>query len=151
MKYKMSYLTDGTKVKITDELFNQLKRWETENTEVTDYFKDELKKQDNEWINKNRQYQRNNTSLDSLISEGFDFIFIDSTDLVEEILIKKERKKSVDYILNSCTKMQKRVFVLYFFYGLGYREISRIERKNKDTIKYSIKKVLQMLKNSEQL
>jgi hypothetical protein len=28
MKYKMSYLTDGTKVKITDELFNQLKRWE---------------------------------------------------------------------------------------------------------------------------
>lgn len=33
-----------SKLKITDELFSQLKKWETKNIEVTDKFKEELKK-----------------------------------------------------------------------------------------------------------
>ncbi len=148
MKYKMSYLTDGTKVKITDELFNQLKKWETENIDVTDYFKDELKKQDNDWINKNRQYQRNTVSLEALMSGGFDCFFIDNSSYIEKLLLTRERKVNLECILTSCSRVQRKRFVLYFIY-VSYREIARIEQKNKDTVKESIEKVIEMLKNGE--
>ena len=56
---------------------------------------------------------------------------------------------NLECILTSCSRVQRKRFVLYFIYGLSYREIARIEQKNKDTVKESIEKVIEMLKNGE--
>jgi len=60
MTYKISYLSNGNKVKITNTLFYQLKNWEVENILLQDKFIAELKSQDNEWINSNCNYYRYN-------------------------------------------------------------------------------------------
>jgi len=75
IKYKHSYLTDGTKVKITEQLFNQLIEWENEGYEFHFHYIDLLKKQANDAINKDRVFYSHNTSLDEEIERKNSNIF----------------------------------------------------------------------------
>ena len=75
IKYKHSYLTDGTKVKITEQLFNQLIEWENEGYEFHFHYIDLLKKQANDAINKDRVFYSHNTSLDEEIERKNPNIF----------------------------------------------------------------------------
>ncbi len=143
IQYKISYLTNGTKVKITNELFRQIKQWETEGMDISTRFLDELKSQDNEWINKRRQYYRYTTSLQSLTDKE----------------INKEKHKSADSRLmftqalsrlNCCTSKQRKRFLLFYYYGFSYRAIAEIEGKNICSIKKSVQKAVNLLTNDEQ-
>ena len=64
INYRKTYLTDGTQVKLTEELYQQLKQWEQEGYDIPFQYSDMLKKEDNEMINANRQYYRHNIPLD---------------------------------------------------------------------------------------
>ncbi len=120
IQYKISYLTNGTKVKITNELFKQIKQWETEKNDISTQFLDELKSQDNEWINSKRQYYRYTTPLQSLTEKE----------------INKEKHKGADSRLmftqalsrlNCCTSKQRKRFLLFYYYGYNYSQIAKIE------------------------
>jgi len=145
MKYRLSYLSNGRKVKITYELFNQLKVWEEERIYIEDAFKDELKRQDDRWINQSRSFYRNNLSFDYLSARGKEFPSIrqDEYPLADDIL------KRVYEVLAHCTELQKLRFIKHFFYGMSYHAIAKQEHRNKDTVRDSVKKAVQMLRNYE--
>jgi len=103
IKYKVSYLSDGTKVKITEELFNNLKVWEAQGYEIEDKFKDELKKQDDVWLNSHRQYYRNSSSLDAETEKENpnQSILLDTSQYVENIVLQNEREQIIYSIKNA--------------------------------------------------
>jgi|GEM_PF-1632953 len=149
MKYRLGYLSNGSKVKISDELFNRLKQWEEKNIVIADSFLDELKMQDNNWINKNRSYYRKNTSYDCLKSMGIEFVskYNQSSKIYE--LSAGNLLSIVFEVLIHCTELQRQRFIKHFFYGMSYHAIAKQERKNKDTVRDSVKKVVKMLRNYE--
>ena len=54
--YRKAYLTDGTQVKITEELFQQLKTWEQEGYAIPLAYSDMLKNEDNDMFKARRNY-----------------------------------------------------------------------------------------------
>ena len=147
--YKIHYLTDGTKVKITSQLFNQIKQWETEGVHIDSSFLDELKKQDNEWINNTRNYYRNSIAIESLPHQVLNqqkelqiknFQNISINKIILEDIIKK---------LSICTKTQRRRFLLHYYYKLSYMEIAELEGRSKYSIRDSVQKAVEMLTNKK--
>ena len=149
LQYKISYLTDGTKVKITNQLFNQIKLWETEGISIESTFLDELKIQDNNWINSSRSYYRNTIAIESL---SIQFVNQEKTLRIKGFQEKSDNRILLESILvklSKCTKTQRRRFLLYHYYGLGYTEIAQIEGKNECSIRESIEQALKILTNNE--
>lgn len=145
--YKVSYLSNGTKVKITNELFNQLKKWEVENADIPNSFLDELKMQDDEWINNYRNYYLKNTSLNTLINLRIDLksSVYTTNQSVEQICITREAIANITVILEKCTIIQKRRFIKHFVHKLSYSEIAIQENVSKIAVQKSINKVLKLL------
>ncbi len=152
IKYKVSYLSNGTKVKITGELFNQLKQWEMQSIHIPTRFKNELKIQDNDWLNSNRQYYRNNASLDLLIEKNvmFESNLGRKAVSIERIVFCRELIAIVFNILGNCTLTQKRRFIKYYICGFSYKEIAEHEHVSRWAVQRSVKKAVQMLTNCEQ-
>lgn len=150
IKYKINYLSDGNKVKITNELFNQIKQWDAEGIIITSEFLDELKIQDNNWINSMRRFYRNTVPIESLSYQVINQaktlrIKNFQNDCNEKILLKCILSR-----LSQCTKTQRRRFVLHYYYDFSYEEIGNIEERSKITIRESVKKAVKMLTNNEQ-
>ena len=132
ISYKKSYLSDGTKVKITHELFNQFKRWEISCVHIVDSYKDELKIQDNRWLNSYIGYYKKFTSLG----------LFEDTDSVE--LITESNKfdlRIIKDVLRKCTKLQRERFIKHFVLGYDCSEISNQEGKSQRTVQYSIEQI----------
>ena len=145
IKYKISYLSDGTKVKITNELFRQLKRWEVEGTSISTRFADELKEQDNEWINNYRTYYTFFESLEAQRDGMYEY-YISNEDLpIEKKLLNNELVKSVLNILKNFSETQKRRFIKHFVYEMSYKEIAEQEAVIRRAVNKTIKEVLKLL------
>jgi RNA polymerase sigma factor (sigma-70 family) len=141
IKYKISYLTDGNKVKITSQLFKQINEWENEGIKLSSEFLDELKRQDNEWINSIRQYYRYTVSLQSLSQKA---VNKEKSLRKEEIIIKADRRllfRQVIKWLDSCTSKQRRRFLLFYYYGFSYSEIGKIEGCSVYAVRKMVQKV----------
>ena len=153
IKYKTSYLADGTKVKITKELFNKLKAWEVQGEEIEDKFKDELKKQDDMWLNSHRQYYRKSVSLEAETEKDNpnQSILLDAGQDVENIVMQNEREQIIYSILDECTETQKRRFIKYYYLHLSYSAIAQQEGCTKRAVGNSIKSAEQMLIKSGNL
>jgi hypothetical protein len=149
MKYRISYLSNCNKVKITNELFLQFKKWEIEGVALSKSFSDELKLQDNEWINNTRRYYSHNTSFgnfDSYIA-ALNLHCINDLPSTTELAIRRETISIISSILSKCSYIQRRRFLKHFYYGLSYDEIASQENVNKNTVRRSIKKVKDLIKN----
>ncbi len=118
MIYKISYLSNGTKVKITNELFNQLKTWEMEGVMLPIAFVDELKIQDNAWINSNRNYYMH---INQYEPQSYQLSM--HPPLVSHIL-NREKLHQIYQILKTCSGRQKRRFIMHFYYGYSYSDIA---------------------------
>ena len=153
IKYKVSYLSDGTKVKITEELFINLKMWEAQGYKIEDKFKDELKKQDDVWLNSHRQYYRKSSSLEaeSEKENPNQSILIDSSQNIEDIVMQNERDQIIHSILDECTETQKRRFIKYYYLHLSYSAIAKQEGCTKRAVGNSVKSAEQKLINSGNL
>ncbi len=147
IKYKISYLSDGTKVKITEELFNNLKTWEAQGYEIEERFIDELKKQDDVWLNSHRQYYRNSSSLEAETERENPnrAILLDPNQNVENIIMQNEREHIIHSIIDGCTETQKRRFIKYYYLHLSYSTIAKQENCTKRAVGNSIKAAEQML------
>ncbi len=141
MHYKISYLTNGTKVKITSQLFNQIKQWETEGVKIDSSFLDELKKQDNEWINSTRQHYRNTLAIESLsiyaLNNNKAFRIDDfQNESINRICIYKMLDN-----LSSYTEVQRRRFLMKYYLGLSYAQISEMEGCSEFAVRKMVQKV----------
>ena len=143
IKYKTSYLSDGTKVKITEDLFNNLKLWEEQGYEIEDKFKDELKKQDDVWLNSHRQYYRNSSSLDAETEKENpnQTILLDTSQDVENTVMQNERDQIIYSILDECTETQRRRFIKHYYLGCSNVDIAKQEGCYENAVRKSIKKV----------
>ena len=150
IQYKASYLSDGTKVKITHELFNQLKQWEMQSIHIPIRFKNELKIQDNDWLNSNRRYYRHNTSLELLKEKNvvFKCVFSDTAVSVENIA-RRKIIATIFNILDNCTQTQKRRFLKHFMCEMSYTEIAKQENCTKQSINEAIHAVERILTKCE--
>jgi RNA polymerase sigma-70 factor (ECF subfamily) len=148
--YKISYLTNGTKVKITNQLFNQIKKWETEKVYINSKFLDELKRQDNDWINSTRRYYRHTVAVESLSIQVLNREKALRTNNFQDMSINKLLFEDVIKKLSRCTKTQRKRFFLYYYYGLSYSEIAQLEGRSKITVRESVKRAEQILINSKQ-
>ena len=137
--YKISCLSDGTKVKITSELFNQIKVWELENISVSDYFKDTLKVQDDKWINSYRQYYRSSIPLNNLKYDGQLPNIISATNIKKDT-INGNIIEAIYSLLDPCTLLQKKHFIKHYFEGFSISEITIREKRNRTVIYKSIRK-----------
>lgn len=147
IKYKASYLSNGDKVKITDELFEQLKKWEVECVDIDEKYIDVLKLQDNEWMNKYRNYYSRKVSLDSSEAkrkEKEKNISNFSYD-PECILLHKSNLEIIITELNKCTPLQRSRFIMHCFYGFTFIEIARAEKRDLSTITHCIERVKTLL------
>jgi hypothetical protein len=149
MKYKISYLSNCNKVKITNELFLQFKKWEIEGVDISKSFSDELKLQDNEWINNTRRYYSHNTSFgnfDSYIAT-LNLHCINDLPSFTELVIHRETLSAISAILSQCAFTQRRRFLKHFYYGLSYEEIALQESVNRNTVRRSVKKIKALIKS----
>lgn len=143
IRYKTSYLSDGTKVKITEELFNNLKVWEAQGYELEDKFKDELKKQDDVWLNSYRQYYRKSVSFEAETEKENpnQSILHDTSQDIENIIMQNEREHIIYSILDECTETQRRRFIKYYYLGCSNVDIAKQEGCYESAVRKSIKKV----------
>ena len=150
MTYKISYLSNGDKIKITNELFYQLKKWEMEETILPEAFIDELKSQDNEWINNNRSYYYHNVQFDQQ-GEAESLLRSDNRhhNPVVNKIITQEKLHQIYKILQQCTGRQRRRFILLFFYGYSFSDIALQEAVSRNTVRRSIQKARKLIKKYE--
>ena len=148
MTYKISYLSNADKIKITNELFYQLKKWEMEEIILPETFIDELKSQDNEWINNNRSYYSHNVQLNQ---QGEAEILLRSDSRhrnpVVNKIITQEKLHQIYKILQQCTGRQRRRFILHFFYGYSFSDIALQEAVSRNTVRRSIQKARKLIKS----
>jgi len=147
--YRKAYLTDGTQVKITEELFQQLKTWEQEGYEIPFTYADMLKKEDNEMINADRRYYRHNASLDTQDADSP--MLKDDHYGLEDHIIRREHGKLVIKVLSLCSEIQRRRFIKHYFLGYSYAQIAKQELCSKRAIEFSVHAVEKMLINCEQI
>ena len=143
IKYKNSKLSDGTKVKITEELFNNLKEWESQGYEIDEKYLDELKKQDDTWLNSYRAYYRRTYSLDAEAEKENpnQSYLLDPRQDVEKIIEQGESENIIHGILNECTEIQRRRFIKYYYLEFTLEMIAKQEGSSFQTVHKSIKKV----------
>lgn len=149
INYRKAYLTDGTQVKITEELFQQLKQWEKEGYDIPFQYTDILKQEDNKMINANRQYYRNNISLEAHMSkeqsnpslvEDTKFSVEDTTEIID-------MRNNIVQILKACTETQRRRFIKHYYLGYSYAQIGKQEGCSDVAVHLNIQKVEQKLLN----
>lgn len=152
IKYRKTYLTDGTQVKITEELYQQLKAWEQEGCHIPYEYTDMLKREDNEMINANRQYYRHNISLDKqLLKDNINpVLLLDKRSCIDEHIENDERRRQIFKALRFCTETQKRRFIKHYYLGYSFSEIAKQENCLKNAIKQSIDAAVELLINCEQ-
>jgi len=153
INYKKAYLTDGTQVKITYELYKQLIQWEQEGYDIPFQYKDMLMREDNVAINAERRYFRHNMSLDELLLKEHTnpSLLKDENANVERTCLMREEKKLIMKVLNFCTETQKRRFIKYYYLGITQNEIAIAENTCQQAISKSIVFVEQLLINCEQI
>ena len=150
INYRKTHLTDGTQVKITEELYQQLKQWEQEGYEIPFQYSDMLKIEDNEMINANRQYYRHNIPLDErMLRTQINLPVLDFNSMENQIL-KKERSKQLMKVLDICSETQRRRFIKHYYLGLSKCEIARQEDCSEKQVRKSISIVEKLLINCEQ-
>jgi hypothetical protein len=136
LDFKYGYLTDGTKVKITEELFSQFKIWESQGVYVSSEYKDVLKIQDNEWLNSQRNFYL------KLHKKG-----TEDGHLLINTLLGNEDKYDINFIdkvlilLDTRTKNQRSRFIKHYFYGISPKEIAKQEQRSVQVITRSLRKV----------
>jgi DNA-directed RNA polymerase specialized sigma24 family protein len=151
INYRKAYLTDGTQVKITEELLRQLCQWEQEGYEISFQYIDMLKKEDNALINAERKYYRHNISLNAqLLKEHINpELMCNKEHSMDEQLQMKEQKKQIMQILKLCTEVQRRRFIKHYYLGFSYAEIAKLENCSKQSVHESIVTVEKLLINCE--
>jgi hypothetical protein len=135
MQFKYGYLNDGTEVKITEELFTQLKYWENNGIYVDDDFKDILKVQDDAWINSQRNF------YEKLYKKGKK----DGHTLLSVLLGKEDNKElhsddKVLALLDTRTEKQKARFIKRYFLEMTPKDIAKEEHISVQVITRSLKK-----------
>lgn len=146
IKYKHSYLSNGTKVKITEKLYQQLTVWKQTGQAVDHIFLDELKIQDNEWINKNRNYYIHNISLDKEFEkEHFDPTLLQDDVCIEQDVLNSEYTESLLQLLDHCTATQRRRFIKHYYLGYSYSQIATQEHCTKKAIGNSVNAVVKRI------
>ena len=135
MQFKYAYLNDGTEVKITEELFNQLKYWENDGIYVDDDFKDILKVQDDAWINSQRNF------YEKLYKKGKK----DGHTLLSILLGKEDNQElhiddKVMALLDTRTEKQKARFIKCYFLEMTPKDIAKEEHISVQVITRSLKK-----------
>lgn len=151
-KYRISKLLDGTKVKVSHDLHKQIEEWKHLGITIPSDMIDEIKMQDDEWINKMRQYYRHTVSFEQTLPNGgaFEKMIGDKCSNVEKKIDYKERIGEVKECLYKCTQTQRRRFIKCYIHGYSISEIAREEGKSKVAVKETIDIVLKMLTNREQ-
>jgi len=72
----------------------------------------------------------------------------DTTENVEELFERTAQEKQLYKAIKTLTDTQRRRVFSYFFHGLSYREIGRMEGVSDKSISESIVQALRKLKNS---
>ena len=134
MQFKYAYLNDGTEVKITEELFNQLKYWENDGIYVDDDFKDILKIQDHDWLTSQRNF------YEKLYKKGKK----DAHTLLSVLLGKEDNQDShieakVLALLDTRTEKQKTRFIKRYFLEMTPKDIAKEEHISVQVITRSLK------------
>lgn len=137
--YRKAYLTDGTQVRITEELYQQLKTWEQEGYPFPFEYTDMLKKEDHDMIRANRIYYIHNTSLDA--HDANSPMLRDVHYGLEDHVIQRERGKLVMNVLSLCSDTQRRRFIKHYYLGFGFAEIARQESCYEYAVRKSVRKV----------
>ncbi len=141
--YRKAYLTDGTQVKITEELFQQLKTWEQEGYAIPFAYSDMLKNEDNNMINASRNYYLHNTSLDAQDADSP--ILRDIHYGLEDHVLQRERGKQVMKALSLCSDTQRRRFIKHYYLGFSFAEIARQESCYESAVRKSVGKAEKMI------
>ena len=149
IKYRKVYLTDGTMVKVTEELFNQIKEWEKEGDTFQIGFIDLLKSLDDEMLNGQRNYYLHNISLEGeLEKEKANLkLIIDSNNTFNDTVESIGLKNQINAVLVSCTDTQKRRFIKYYYLDFTLEMIAKQEGCSISSVYRSIKKVEKKLIN----
>ena len=152
IKYRKAYLTDGTQVKITEELFNQLREWEKEERPIHFSYIDMLKEEDNEMINKQRCYNTFNVSLEGALEKEVlnPMLLKDTKDISGKATRSIEMRNAINSVLSLCSEAQRRRFIKYYYLDFTLEKIAAQEGCSFQTVQRSIKKVekrLIILKN----
>ena len=144
INYKFSYLSDGKKVKITEELFNQLKIWEMQGVEIASEFKDDLKQQDDIWLNSQRNYYL------KLHKKGM----VDGHFLLTTFLNDEKSKQSIEHekvidevlvLLNTRTELQRTRFIKHYFLSIPVDEIAMQEKRSPRVIQQCLQEIRMFL------
>lgn len=151
--YRKTYLSDGTKIKITHELHGQLDKWKQEQIEISDTILDELKMQSNTEINAERRYYRHNVSLNAELEKenteaecNYGILDIeDKTTNVEQSVIDKDTNRQIISVLKQCTPKQRERFISHFYYDKSYVEIAQALACSEKAIRDSIKLAINQL------
>ena len=135
MQFKYGYLNDGTEVKITEELFTQLKYWENNGIYVDDDFKDILKTQDDAWLNSQRNF------YEKLYKKGKK----DGHTLLSVLLGNEDNKElhiddKVMALLDTRTEKQKTRFIKRYFLEMTPKDIAKEEHISVQVITRSLRK-----------
>jgi DNA-directed RNA polymerase specialized sigma24 family protein len=141
--YRKAYLTDGTQVRISEELYQQLKTWELEGYPFPFEYTDMLKKEDHEMIKANRNYYIHNTSLDAQDADSP--ILRDVHYGLEDHVIQRERGKQVMKALSLCSDTQRRRFIKHYYLGFSFAEIARQESCYESAVRKSVGKAEKMI------
>jgi hypothetical protein len=151
IQYKISYFANGTKVKITSQLFNQIKQWETQNIKIEAKFLDELKKQDNDWINRTRQYYRNTIAIESLPTHLLNKEKSFRTNSFQKSSDNKIYINNIMQNLSACTDTQRRRFLMHYYLGFSLESIAKQEKCSEGAVRKSVRKVVKRIIFSKNL
>lgn len=145
--YRKAYLTDGTQVKITEELYQQLKTWEQEGYPFPFEYMDMLKKEDHEMIRATRNYYIHNTSLDAqMLREHINpALLCDKGYSIDEDILYRDRGRQIMAVLNMCSDTQRRRFIKHYYLGFGFAEIARQESCYENAVRKSVRKAEKMI------
>ena len=145
INYRKAYLTNGTQVKITEELFQQFKQWEQEGHEIPFEYSDMLKQEDNAMINANRNYYIHNIPLEEKMLRTHIGLSVIQFENMDEIIQRKERNKQIVNTLKFCTETQRRRFIKHYYLDLSFAEIARQEGCYESAIRKSVGKVEKLI------
>lgn len=146
--YRKAYLTDGTQVKITEVLYQQLKIWEQEGYCIPFAYTDMLKREDDEMINADRRYYQHNASLSAQDADSS--IMRDTRCCPEDHILKRERSRRLMQLLSRCSETQRRRFIKHYYIGLSYAQIARQERCSEKQVRKAVHAAERILINCEQ-
>ena len=146
-QYTKTSLHDGTQVKITHRLAQQIKEYESQGCHYS--FIDFLMVKDDEMINQNRVYNEHNEPFDETTESQGMHSNCDSP--IEEQIIHEELSESVQNVLNQCTEIQRRRYLMRYERGLSLEAIARKENRSKQSVEESINQVRILLTKCELL